>query len=418
MGASTMKLGLIAPPGYPKELGERLEQELPEWLNYYVDDEYNWEVEYVINALTGVTEDSIEVLNATMDKKEEENWDFSVCITDLPLFNNKRLIVAEGYEEGHVALISLPSLGSTPMVKRVRESILQLVNEMYYGSSEEEREEAEERIQSKDKEDHHNLRNKNSTSLVGKRAFERLSPIRRETPGEEESNVDVRFLVNSRGSGALRLITGMVRANRPWAMFPAFMKVIVIAFTTGAYALVFPTLWQLANNYDVWRMFMLSIVSILAMVGWVVVAHHLWEKPNKERADIIRKFYNTATLLTLFITVCLYYTLLFFLFSIAVIMIIPIGMLDSQLSGAVGYSHYFYIAWTATSISTIIGALGSVLENEEVVLSSTYGYRQRQRYKQIKQAEEEKQEAEEEKKEAAEEKKEAAQEKKNAQKVS
>ena len=32
MGASTMKLGLIAPPGYPKELGERLEQELPEWL--------------------------------------------------------------------------------------------------------------------------------------------------------------------------------------------------------------------------------------------------------------------------------------------------------------------------------------------------------------------------------------------------
>lgn len=69
MGASTMKLGLIAPPGYPKELGKRLEQELPEWLSYYVADEYNWEVEYVINALTGVTEDSIEVLNATMDKK-------------------------------------------------------------------------------------------------------------------------------------------------------------------------------------------------------------------------------------------------------------------------------------------------------------------------------------------------------------
>lgn len=130
-------------------------------------------------------------------KKDEENWDFSVCITDLPLFNNERLIVAEGNEEGHVALISLPSLGSTPMVKRVRESILQLVNEMYYGSSEEEREEAEERILSKDKEDHHELRNKNSTSLVGKRAFERLSPIRRETPDEEDSNVDVRFLVNS-----------------------------------------------------------------------------------------------------------------------------------------------------------------------------------------------------------------------------
>jgi len=43
----------------------------------------------------------------------------------------------------------------------------------------------------------------------------------------------------------------------------------------------------------------------------------------------------------------------------------------------------FYITWTATSISIIIGALGSALENEEVVLSSTYGYRQ-QRYKTAK----------------------------------
>lgn len=385
------RLGLIAAPGYPKELGATLERELPELLSYYVEDKFNWKVESTVDPLTGMTENSDEVMQATMDKSEKENWDFAVCLTDLPLFKGKYPIVAEAYEEGHVALISLPGLGSTPMIKRVRESILQLVNEMYYGSSEDDREQAEQRIQSKDDGQHKELKNKSSRKLMGKRGFERLSPIKRETPDDEEKNIDVRFIVKSRASGTLRLLTGMVRANRPWAMFPAFMKVIVFAFTTGAYALVFPTLWMLSNNYGIWRMFMLSIVSIVAMVGWIIAAHKLWEKPIEDRSAYMRQLYNATTVMTLFVSVCLYYMLLFLIFSLAVIAIIPMGMLKSQLTGDVSYINYFYIAWTATSISTIIGALGSVLEKEEVVLSSTYGYRQRQRYEQIKKLEEEEQ---------------------------
>ncbi|WP_028782327.1 hypothetical protein [Thalassobacillus devorans] len=415
MGKSTKTLGLITAPGYPDELREKLQQQLPDLLSYYVDENYAWDVAYSIDALTGVTEDSNKVLNATLDKRKDYGWEFAICLTDLPFFNDKKPIVAEAYVQESVALISLPGLGSTPMFKRIRESILQLVNEMYYGSSDEDRERAEQRIQAKNGNQHNELKNKSSTRLVGKRGFERLSPLQRETPYESESNIDVRFTVKSRFSGALRVLSGMVRANRPWAMFPSFMKVIIIAFTTGSYALVFPTLWQLSNNYGIWRMFMLSIASILAMVGWIILAHKLWEKPNEERADYLRKLYNTATVLTLLVTVSMYYFLLFLLFSVAVIALIPMGMMQSQLSGTVGYVNYFYIAWTATSVSTIIGALGSALENEDIVLSSTYGYRQRQRYEQIKETEEEKEEAEEEKKEAAEEKKEAAQEKKEAQ---
>lgn len=55
----------------------------------------------------------------------------------------------------------------------------------------------------------------------------------------------------------------MVRANQPWRMFPAFVKVLVVAFATGAYALVFPTLWTLTSDYEIWRLAMLSVVSIL-----------------------------------------------------------------------------------------------------------------------------------------------------------
>ncbi|GGC78188.1 hypothetical protein GCM10007216_05880 [Thalassobacillus devorans] len=418
MGKSTKKLGLITAPGYTEELVDVLKKSLPDLLSYYVNEEDQWDVECVTDSLTGVTEDSREVLGAALERKSDEGWDFAVALTDLPFFKNKRPIVAEAYVEESVALISLPGLGSTPMFKRIRESVLQLVNEMYYGSSEQDRRQAEEKIQAKNRKEYKELKNKSSTRLVGKRPFEWVSPLQRETPDNDESNIDVRFTVKSRFSGALRVLSGMVRANRPWAMFPAFLKLIMIAFATGSYAIVFPTLWMLSSEYGIWRMFLLTFVSISAMVAWIILVHSLWEKKNAGYKDYIRKLYNAATVLTLLVSVCMYYVILFVLFSLAVLLLIPMGMLESQVTGPVSYINYFYIAWTATSVATIIGALGSALENEDAVLSSTYGYRQRQRYEQVKESEKEKKEAEEEKKEAAEEKKEAAEKKQEAEEES
>ncbi|WP_347861024.1 hypothetical protein U0355_10000 [Salimicrobium sp. PL1-032A] len=416
MGKSTMQLGIITAPGYAQKITASLKNSLPDLLDYYVDDNVEWNVDYITDSLTGATEDSSQILGATLDKKQQDEWDYAICLTDLPLFKGKRPIVAEAYIEENVALLSIPALGATPLIKRIRESVLQLVNEMYYGSTEEEREEAEKRIKEKRgeeySEDQKKIKNQNSRRLLGKRLIDRISPIQRETPDEEETHIDVRFTVKSRVSGALRILTGMVRANRPWTMFPSFMKLIVVAFATGAYALVFPTLWMLSSNYGIWRMAMLTFVSISAMVLWIILAHRLWEGKRENVREYLRKLYNTATLLTLFVTVAMYYVLLFVLFAFAVITLIPIGMLESHVNADISYLNYFYIAWTATSIATIIGALGSALENEDVVLSAAYGYRQRQRYEESKKAKEEKKEAKEEKKEAKEEKKEAKEEKK------
>ncbi|WLR58980.1 DUF1624 domain-containing protein [Guptibacillus hwajinpoensis] len=380
MSQAKMSVGLVTPPGYPEKLSKQLSSELPKLLRYYVEDECEWHVDSTVDPLTGVTEKPEEVLEAGYKRKEEENWDYIVCLTDLPFFQDRKPIVAEASTNNKVAIISLPGLGSTPMVKRIRQSILQLVNEMYYGSPEEDREKAQRRLQTKENDEYDYLKEKGSKRLFKKGGFERFSPIKRVRPGEETS-IDVRYIVKSRLSGAIRILTGMVRANRPWAIFPAFKKVIIFAFATGSYALVFPTLWQLSNSYGLWRMFMLMIVSSFLMVGWLVLAHNLWEKPRQDRAKYLRNLYNVATILTLLVTVSFYYIILFFMFAVAVIAFIPMGLLESQLSGPVGYDNYFYITWTATSISIIIGALGSALEDEEVVLSSTYGYRQQQRYK-------------------------------------
>ncbi len=380
MSQGTLSVGLVTPPGYPKKLSEQLSGELPELLSYYVRDECEWNVDSRVDPLTGVTENPEEVLEAGCKRKENEDWDYIVCLTDLPFFDGKKPILAEASTDRKVAIISLPGLGSTPMVKRIRQSILQLVNEMYYGSPEKGREKAQQRVQAKSDQQNEDLKDKGSKQLFKKGSVERFSPIKRVIKGEN-SPIDVQYIVKSRISGALRILTGMVRANRPWAIFPAFKKVIIFAFATGSYALVFPTLWQLSNSYGLWRMFMLMVVSSFLMVGWIVMAHNLWEKPRQDRAKYLRKLYNTATILTLLVTIGIYYIILFFMFGLAVLAFIPMGLLESQLSGPVGYDNYFYITWTATSISIIIGALGSALENEEVVLSSTYGYRQQQRYK-------------------------------------
>ena len=50
-------------------------------------------------------------------------------------------------------------------------------------------------------------------------------------------DVEARFAATG-ALGHLRLWSGMVFANRPWKMLPAFKGAIAAAFATGAYVLV------------------------------------------------------------------------------------------------------------------------------------------------------------------------------------
>ncbi|MFD1064802.1 hypothetical protein [Oceanobacillus locisalsi] len=388
MSETTRYIGLITAPGYPNEIGARLQNELPSLLSYYVKEEIEWKIDYIEDPLIGGGADSKEVLEATRKKKEEQEWDYAVCLTDIPLFIEKRMIVAEANEDENIALICMPSFGSTLMVSRLRESIMQLVNEMYYGSSEEARERSAERIESK-RSTHKNVDVDNSKNLMTKRFLGLLSPLKREAPDDsEEEYMDVRFTVERRGSIAIRLLGGMVRANRPWNMFPAFLRILIIAFATGSYALVFPTLWLLSEHYTIFRMCLLTVFSVLAMTLWIILIHRLWERKRDQGSNYTRRLYNATTFLTLLITISIYYVMLFCLFLVGVFVFIPMGMLETQLSSEPGLINYFYIAWIAASVSTVIGALGTALEDEDVVLNATYGYRQRRRHEQLKKKEE------------------------------
>jgi chromate transport protein ChrA len=215
--------------------------------------------------------------------------------------------------------------------------------------------------------------------LVDRRLTELLSPIRRIVPtNEEDDEVEVRF-VSPRVRGHLRLLAGMVLANRPWRLFTTMKGTLAAAFATAAYALVMPVLWQMADSLSWVRLLALMLLAIVAMVVWIIVAHHLWERPANQEVREQAALYNASTALTLSVAVLFSYAVLFVLVLLAAGFFLESGFLQSNLGHPVGVSDYVRLAWMATSLATVAGALGSGLEDEETVREATYGYRQQRR---------------------------------------
>ncbi|GEK60230.1 hypothetical protein CHL76_16190 [Marinococcus halophilus] len=384
-------LGLIAAPELPKEICDEIEGELPDLLKNYVDDRRGWEVEVLLDPFAGVIEKSEPVIEEAKKHKEKHEWDYALCFTDLPIVDGKKLVIADASSDREIGLISLPSLGAMPMKKRVREAMMQLVNEMHHGSSEEDRERQNERIaenqeQLEEHEDDHSyqVRGRGSRELMGSRLYERFSPIKRKVYSNEEESQHVRFYANLNVRGRTRLLSGMVLANRPWTIFPAFKRVIALAFATGAYGLIFPSFWMLSDTYGFWRFLAVMFTAMVAMTVWFIVAHGLWENESKAESKFLVRSYNKATASTIGIAIIHYYIVLFIMFLIVSLLFIPASQLALNLSGTVTFATYLKISWLACTVATLGGALGAGLESEETVLKATYGYRQRIRNERAK----------------------------------
>lgn len=405
----SLTLGLVPAPEAASELSDKLAEKLSELLTYYVDDKYSWNVEVVVDPFIGAEEDATRILEQAEAVSYSHDWDYTISITDLPLFKEGHFLVAEVDENRRMGQISIPSLGAAPLFKRVREAVLQLVSEMHHGSSEESRDKEEERISQISEVQGRDYSKIGSRDLVKRGLFKHVAPIYRVVTGEENKDTAVRYVARPKLNGYMRVTTGMVRANDPWKIISTFKSVVAIAFTTGAYALIFPTLWMLADSYDAIRSLVLMFTALISMTAWMIITHSLWERKSSDasyRGKHLTRLHNTSTVFTLGIGVLCYYAVLFLCFFLAVFLFIPPELLesDSGIGREVGFPYYMSLAWVVSSLATVIGALGAGLEDEETVLKGTYGYRQRQRKEQVKKVEEEKKEEEKEKEKAENEK--------------
>ena len=165
-------------------------------------------------------------------------------------------------------------------------------------------------------------------------------------------------------------------------MMASLSNIVAIAFTTGAFGLIFTTMWQMSLEFSMWRLFGISIIAVLGMLLWIMMSHDLWESVKQSRNKRITWLYNLTTVMTLFVAIIIYYIILYTLFLIAELVLLPSDFLGQQvgLKGPAGIDLYLSIPWFAASISTVAGAIGAGLLNDQLIKESTYGYRQQMRY--------------------------------------
>ena len=193
---------------------------------------------------------------------------------------------------------------------------------------------------------------------------------------DETGNDHLRYLSNTRSMGMVRLVSGMTFANN---MMASLSNIVAIAFTTGAFGLIFTTMWQMSMEFSMWRLFGISIIAVLGMLLWIMMSHDLWESVKQSRNKRITWLYNLTTVMTLFVAIIIYYIILYTLFLIAELVLLPSDFLGQQV-GLKGPAGIDLILWFAASISTVAGAIGAGLLNDQLIKESTYGYRQQMRY--------------------------------------
>jgi len=105
-----------------------------------------------------------------------------------------------------------------------------------------------------------------------------------------------------------------------------------------------------------------------------MIATGLWERtPNPSAREQVILF-NVVTTTTVGIGVIVLYFALFIIMLASALLLVPGDLLGSQLGHAAGVADQVRLAWLATSIATLGGALGAALESHETVREAAYTY--------------------------------------------
>ncbi|MBB3661589.1 hypothetical protein FB384_000493 [Prauserella sediminis] len=350
-------LGLIADPDMPETIAAYLAESLPEEL----DGEWRFEVD--ADPVTATLKGTAEILDQTAHKCDSRGWTYAICITDLPVRSEEGPVVADIDHDRGVAVVSVPGMGGLQTRRRVHQVIRQVLDELRDDHGRDEPGQVREQRR-------HGL---------SSRAIGVLAPIRRKAVETEGSHLDVRYVTPGR-RGRLRLLTGMVRTNRPWRLVFGLSRALAAAVATSAFGLSSSTIWMVGDQLNIGFKVLTTATAIAALVTWLIAAHSLWEKRGDTRSDPqLARLYNASTLLTLIIGVVVLLTILFVVNFVLAWLILPASLLTSMLGSETDIGTYLAVAWAFTTLGGIAGALGSSLETDHAVRQAAYGYRESRR---------------------------------------
>jgi hypothetical protein len=175
--------------------------------------------------------------------------------------------------------------------------------------------------------------------------------------------------------GRLRLLGGMIRANRPWRLVARLYRALIAALAAVALALVTADVWRIAESLNAVRLAGLTALSVALTVASLIAVHGLWERGGEGRARDQVLLFNAATAGTVLLGVfSLYLALVAVTLAGAGLVITP-DAFARAVGSSVGFTDYVELAWFASSLATVGGALGAGLESDDAIREAAYGYR-------------------------------------------
>jgi hypothetical protein len=350
-----LTVGLLAAPGLARDVADGLAGRLSSLLEERIPD-VKWQVEVRTEALAGAAAMDVDLVKVARERLLSEDWHFAVCLTTLPLRIGRRPVTASASVPLGVGVVSVPAFGAVDLEDRVAQAVSRLVEGLASGDGAYTRRAGA---------------GHRSRARLGIRLRELSSPVG--TPHVADRGT-VRF-VTSTGPGNLRLLLGMVRANRPWRLIIGLSKALVAALGAGAFGLTSPAIWRVGDAMGWPRLLALGLMSIAAITVTLIVAHGLWEPPRSRATRSRILLINIATTSTIVLGALTLFAALLVITTLCDTALLLRPVLERELNHAVGLSNYLHIAWLATCMATLGGALGAVVESDISVHEATFGYR-------------------------------------------
>ncbi|MFD8172719.1 hypothetical protein [Streptomyces sp. NPDC059709] len=353
-------VALLADPYAPTEIAQRVARTLAARLADKSGRERRFDVEVVSEPFTSGTEDPPTLMRRIRDRGRAENWDIVVALTDLPLHAHGRRLAVDLNHEYGLALLSLPSLGGLRLQTRTRRA----VEEAVLG-----------------------LAGPRTTAVEGPPRGQpspgplddSVAPVHPSPIGEREAD-DLRYVVGG-PRGYLRVLVGMVRANRPWRLVTGLSKALAAALATGAIATLDSTTWSLAAALSTPRLVIAMVGSVGLMIGWLIIDGELWHRSAEGSPEARQRarLYNSSTVVTVGIGALVCYVGLMVINLVWALFILNGQVFASMTRSPLHATEYLTLSWFVASVATVGGALGSGFESDEAIRAAAYSKREQER---------------------------------------
>jgi hypothetical protein len=314
-------IGVLAAEDH-RDWADGLAEALPDMLRDRVDGDVDWRVEVCETGPADAADGARELTDAVRRRLLDRGWELGIGLTALPLADGRRPAVTYASGSHGVGIVSIPALGPVHVEQRLHDAAAELTG-----------------------------------TLLGDDGDGRHGPVRH---------------AGRAAPGNLRLLAGMIRANRPMRVVMRLSRSSAAALGTGAYALSSSGIWLLAHESSWLRLVAVAVVSMLLILASILLAHDLWERAENPAARERVALFNIVTLATLMIGIATLYVGLFVVLVLAAAVAIPPAALEGQISASPTVTEYAKLAWFAASVATVGGALGSLVESSDAIREALY----------------------------------------------